>query len=95
MNGGDPTMTDGLTDAAKAEIAEAFRILKEDKTDAWYRKMVAKHHQTPPTDPKPTDPPTDPKPTDPPKPPPPPVKDPPTDPPPEPKKRGIWWGEDE
>lgn len=87
-------MVDELTDAAKAAIADAVRIVREDKMDKWIRDRMVKHSGTPPTDPpKPPDPPTPPTPptpTDPPVPPPPTPTDPPK--PPE-KRRSGYWGE--
>lgn len=81
------TMTDGLTDAAKAEIKAAIAIIREDRFEKYVRSRAAK-----PADPKPTDPPADPKPTDPPVTPPP--ADPkPTDPPPDDKQKSRYWGE--
>lgn len=90
-------MADELTDAAKAEIAAAFQILKEDKTHAWYKRMLAEHHRkeenpspapTPAPAPTPTPVPTNPPPG------PPPQKTPPDTPPTPVKKRGVWWGDD-
>lgn len=87
-----------LTPEAKAAIADAVRIVREDKNEAWWRKKVgsANPPANPPTDPpKPTDPPVDPpKPTDPPVDPPKP-DDPPTDPPIEPRKSAYWGVFDE
>lgn len=73
-----------MSDEAKAELAEAVRILKEDgihihKTYAAFQKTL----EQPPTDPA-TDPPKD---GDPPPPKP--------DPTPTPKKKSLWWGERE
>jgi hypothetical protein len=88
-----------LTDAAKAEIAEAVKIVREDKLHSMVREL---HSRTPgnPPDSKPGDPPAPPspgpKPGDPPAPPandppnPPPPSDPPPDPP---KKNGLFWGD--
>jgi hypothetical protein len=88
-------MADELSDAAKAEIGEAFRILREDKTDAWYRKLIKNHHSAPGDPNKPPAPPkldTPPNPGPP--PPPPKPTDPPENPPPVKEKRaGVWWGE--
>lgn len=66
-----------LSDEAKAEIAEAVRIVREDKWTAFVRNSIK-----PPTDP------SGPKAGD---PPPPKPGDPVT--PPETKKRGLYWGE--
>lgn len=74
-----------LSDAARAEIAEAVRILREDgvhihKTYAEFQKSLETK-------------------TDPPQPPedtegkPPPAKEPPAEPPAEPGKRSLWWGD--
>lgn len=75
-----------LTDAAKAEIAEAVRIVREDKQHAMLRDI---HTRTsPPSEPEPTkDPAKDPEKS----PTPPPAKDPVE--PPENKKSGLWWGD--
>jgi hypothetical protein len=92
-------MADGLTDAAKAEIAAAIRIVREDRIDKLLRDRLKSPAPDPlfnPNDP-PKDPPKDPDPKDPPKDPitPPPAKDPTIDPPiDEPKgKRSAYWGE--
>ena len=79
-----------LTDAAKAEIADAIRIVREDKFEKFVRERMAK-----PTDPPPTDPPTPPKTGEPVPPPPKPTDPPPTDPPTPPKtgSKSAWWGE--
>jgi len=76
-------MAEQLTDAAKAAIADAVRIVKEDKWDRYLKDRIGKHSTTtPPVDPpnpKEGDPPTPPTPTD-----------PPTDTPPKPKS--AYWG---
>jgi hypothetical protein len=86
-----------LTDDAKAEIAEAIRIIREDRFEKFVRSR-----QTPADPPKDPvfDPSRDPDPTpDPPKDPPvdpPPPKDPPTDPAPSDPPKGrksAYWGE--
>jgi hypothetical protein len=84
-----------LTDEAKAEIAEAIRIVREDKHHSMLRDIHSRTTPKPDTgaDPKdpPKDPPADPKPGDPPSvPPPPPANDPPTE---QPKKKGLYWGD--
>jgi hypothetical protein len=77
-----------LTPEAKAAIADAVRIVKEDKWDKFLKERVAKHSGTPPADP-PT-----PKPGDPPPPVPPTPNPPPTDPPNDPAKRkSAYWGD--
>lgn len=81
-----------LSDEAKAEIADAVRIIAEDK---FYQRMMSntpKPLETPidtPKDPEPTNPETDP--TGPQSPPP---KDIP-EPAPEKKKVGLYWGSEE
>jgi len=70
-----------LSDEAKAEIAEAVRIVREDRFESFVRGRLS----GPSTDPapKPGDPPP-PKPGD------------PVEPPagnPETKKRGLYWGD--
>lgn len=89
-------MEDNLTDEAKAEIAAAIRILRDDglhvhKTYARYMK----ENGTPPAPDPAKTPPADPKA----KPSveggPPPVKDGPPPEPPKPGKRSIWWGDRE
>lgn len=73
-----------LSEEAKAAIAEAVKIVKEDRAEKFYRE-IREHFKsgTPPT----TEPPVDPN-----KPVPPPVKDKPEDKPEDkPKKRGLWW----
>ena len=84
-----------LTPEAKAAIAEAIRIVREDKMDAFVRDRLTKHTSPPvdpnlPPKPDPNKPPVDPNkpPVD------PPVPDPnlPPGPPPEPEK-SAWWGE--
>lgn len=86
-------MTDGeLTDAAKAAIADAIRIVREDKFEKYARTALGKHATPPPT-PPPTPPSNDPVPrksTNPPATPPPPKDTPPEPPAP---KRDAWWGE--
>lgn len=78
-----------LTDAAKAEIKEAIRIVREDRFEKYVRERTAK--VDPPT-PKPNDPPapTPPVPPVPPKPSDPPTPT-PTDPPE--KEHSRYWGE--
>jgi hypothetical protein len=78
---------DELTPEAKAEIAAAIEIVRQDKNDQWWKDKVSTWEpKAPPTDPpKPPDGPNPPPPTDPPKPP-----DPPED---APKKRGLYWGD--
>jgi hypothetical protein len=86
-----------LTDEAKAEIAEAIRIVREDKNHSMLRDIHSR--TTPKPDPSPTEP-TNPAPAsappasqgDPPKDPavvPPPAND----PPPPAAKKGLWWGD--
>jgi hypothetical protein len=76
----------GLTDAAKAEIAAAIKIVREDKVHSYIRRSTA--GGTPP----PTPPPTPPVPPVPGGPLPPPPKPPePTVPPVKP--RSAYWGE--
>ena len=92
---GKPTMPDGLTDAAKAEIAEAIRIVREDKFEKYVRERTP---NTPKEEPK-----EEPKDEiivpDPPKATPPPPKDPKdSDPKVDPTgenapKRSAYWGE--
>lgn len=80
---------DELTDAAKAEIAAAIAIVREDRFEKHVRATLSKH--TPPTPPKPdTPPPTPPKPDAPPPPPPKPDAPPPDTPP---KRASLWWGD--
>jgi hypothetical protein len=88
-----------LTDEAKAEIAEAIRIVREDRFEQYVRGHVSKS-SVPSTTPTPTTTPTPiPTPTTTPTPiptpttTPPPAKPDPVEPPAQ-KKRGIWWGED-
>lgn len=71
----------GLSDEADAAIAEAVRIVNEDKLTKHIRTHFSAP-KAPEVDPKPTDPPP-PKPTDPPA------------PTPEPTKggRSLWWGD--
>lgn len=91
-----------LTEEAKAEIREAIRIVRRDKTGHVNEETIRRVFKEemaaykPPVDPpKPPDvPPTDPPkpPADPPVPPVPPAPPtPPTDPPP--KKRSAYWGD--
>ena len=75
--------TPELTDAAKAEIAEAVKIVASDK--GWAMTKSIHDHLIPPT-PENT-PPTEGDPT----PPPSTEGDPPADPPA--KKSGLWWGD--
>jgi hypothetical protein len=87
---------DILTDAAKAEIAAAVKIVREDRHYALLSK-VAKQTEPKP-EPEPTPPPTPPTPpADPPKPPTPPVLPPPPVPPTPPtpptKRRSAYWGD--
>jgi hypothetical protein len=86
--------TMALSDEAKAELAEAVRIVKEDRIDAAVTRKD-KPADPPPDPPKPDDPPPDPKPEDPPPddpdaPKPPPAK-PPKDKPADKTKGGLWW----
>jgi len=75
-----------LTEDAEAAIKEAIRIVREDKTEAWWRAKTTKPVE-PPVDPKdPVDPPDPKDPIDPPDP-----KD-PVDPPKDTRK-SVWWGE--
>lgn len=79
-----------LSDAAKAEIAEAVHIVAEDKL---YRRMLG---NAKPTDPTPETPPTDTDPAipaDPNAPVSPPAKADPVEPPTK-KKSGLYWGEE-
>lgn len=91
-------MADELTDEAKAEIAAAVAIVREDRLEKFLRghPLLNPPKPTDPPAPKLTDPPapklTDPpgpKPTD---PPPPKPTDPPSDPPK--VKKGLWWPDD-
>lgn len=78
---------DGLTDAAKKEIADAIRIVREDRFERYVRERLAKNEAAPTPD-KPV--------TDAPVPPPPVPADPQSEPePPTPKKRGLYWGDAE
>jgi hypothetical protein len=81
-----------LTEEAKAEIAEAIRIVREDRHYSMLRDVHRRTTPPPEGDPpKKNDPP---KKGDPPKnddPTPPPAKDPPEGDPP--KKVGLWWGD--
>lgn len=86
-----------LTDEAKAAIADAVRIVREDKMEAFLRDRLTKHTTPPANDPpKPQDPPANdpPKPQDGPTPPPPKPQDPPPVPPTDAPKRSLWWGEE-
>jgi len=77
-----------LTDEAKAEIAAAVAIVKEDRILKYLRENKTALTIEPSVEPPtvgPTEPPVDPN-----KPTPPPIK-PPTDP--KPKKRGLYWGD--
>jgi hypothetical protein len=74
-------MTNELTDEAKAEIAEAIRIVREDKFETYIR---TKHF---PTKAPETEPPVE---GDPNKIEPPPRKEPEVEPP---KKKGLYWGD--
>jgi len=76
-----------LTPEAKAAIADAVRIVREDKWDKFLKERVTKHSGNPPVDPPtPPTPPTPPAPpNDPPNPPNPPVD--------EPKRKSAYWGE--
>jgi hypothetical protein len=92
------TNPQGLTDAAKAEIAAAIAIVREDRFSKHVKSVMDGHKATPaptpPTPPAPTPPaPTPPTPPTPPGGPTPPPALPPTPPTPEAKKRGLWWGE--
>lgn len=78
-------MAEKLTQAAQEAIAEAVRIVREDKFERFARGSIAKHSgaPTPPPTPTPTptiDPPQ-PKPTD------PPTPEPPVD-----KPKSAYWG---
>jgi len=83
-----------LTDDAKTELAEAIRIVREDRFEKYVRERTPK--QEPPKDP-PKDPTKDPlidpekDPKDPPNPPPP--KDPPDPNDPPKGRKSAWWGE--
>lgn len=76
-------MADELTDAAKKEIADAIRIVREDRFEAYVRERMTKETTEPPKNDPPKDGPT----------PPPPVPQPENPAPEAPKKRGLWWGE--
>jgi len=82
-NGVTIRMTDGLTEAAKAEIAEAIRIVREDRFEKFVRSRTTPPKvEDPPKDdgpnpPPPKDDPKDPKPTD----------DPPA------TRKSSYWGE--
>ena len=81
-------MPEELTDAAKKEIAEAIRIVREDRFEKYVRGHVAK-----PADPLPPPDPNAPPVTPPVTPPPgPDPNDPPNDPPSD-KEYSRWWGE--
>lgn len=72
-----------LTNDAKAEIAAAIAIVREDRMDKFMRDRLTKHTKSdPPTDPKPSDPPADP---------PPPKEGDPEDPPK--VRKSSYWGE--
>lgn len=75
-----------LTDEAKAEIADAIRILREDGVHIHKSYAAFLKSQEGKTDPPKNDPPKDPSTEG----EPPPVKDQKTDPP---AKKGIWWGD--
>jgi hypothetical protein len=75
--------------AIKAEIAEARRILREDKLIASHKELRDRFDKQYPPDPA-ADPPQDPPNPD--QPPAPDPKDPPADPPSEPRK-SKWWGD--
>ena len=75
-----------LSEEAKAEIAAAIQIIKEDRAEKFYREM-RDHLKGSSVQPTSVEPPVDPN-----KPVPPPVKDKPEDKPEDkPKKRGLWW----
>lgn len=83
-----------LSDEAKSAIAEAVKIVKEDKLYAHVMASTKSAEPAPVTDPvtDPTPPITEP--VDPNAPVSPPPKDPP-EPAPESKKRGLYWGSEE
>jgi hypothetical protein len=80
-------MGDELTQAAKDAIADAVRIVREDKWDKFLRGKVTNLSGTPPTDPpkpKEGDPPVDPpKPKE---------GDPPNPPADDEKRKSAYWG---
>lgn len=81
-----------LTDAAKAEIAAAIAIVREDRFEKYVRARQAKPNtETPPANP-PADPPKNEPPANPPVNPPPP-KDTPPDTPPPVSNYSKYWGE--
>jgi hypothetical protein len=76
-------MSDMTPEEIKAEIAEARRMVREDKILAGQKAIhekLSKHFPDEPTSPEPPEG----------TPPAPPAGDPPTDPP---KKKGVWWGD--
>lgn len=86
-------MADELTDAAKAEIAAAIAIVREDRFEKFARDRLGKLSESKPTETPPT-PPTNNPPTVPTGNPPPPTE--PSQPPTEPSnvgKKSIWWGD--
>lgn len=80
-------MAGELTAEAKAAIADAVRMVREDRFEAFARGSITKHTGTPTPTPTPSPTPTvdppQPKPTDPPTPTPDPDKD---------KPRSAYWG---
>jgi len=74
-----------LTEDAKKEIAEAIRIIREDRFERFARESLSKH--APKVDPIITDDPEKDGPT------PPPEKDPEPEPEPTPKSRSRYWGD--
>ena len=88
-----------LTEEAKAELAAAIAIVREDRFEKYARQTLGKNApKDPPKDPlidpnpDPNPDPKDPAPKDPVNPPPP--KDPaPKDPDPKPTRRSAYWGE--
>lgn len=92
------TSDSGLTPEAKAEIAAAIKIVKEDKLEKFLRARLPDPANPVPPTPSPTPPPpTPPNPTPPPNPPsptpPPPAPDPPTNDPPAVTRRSVYWGD--
>jgi hypothetical protein len=84
---------DELTDAAKAEIRDAIRIVREDRFERYARERLEKWEpKTPQPTPEPTPTPTPPTPEPGPTPPPP---NPEPAPESKPKKRGLWWADAE
>jgi hypothetical protein len=81
-----------LTDEAKKEIADAVRIVREDKILKFLKENKNVSTSVPASDPSsdPSNPIPDPSTVDPDKPIPPPVKPPE---PPKPKKKGLYWGD--